>query len=244
MTQGGIYAIVHHESGRRYIGSTVNFSARKLGHFSQLRRGVHGNHRLRRAWAKYGADAFSFEIIEVVSDSDNLHQREQFYLDQYLPNVFNTGTIAKSPWLGVKKGPMSPETRARISAANKGRKPHDFTPETRLKMSLQRKGKPNPYGPEQRAKIIAANKRRTGEKHTDAARRKISAANIGRSHSMSDEGKAKMREIGKRRTYSAETRLKMSESAMRRWSQAVERDKQAIRRVNYYERLGAQTATA
>lgn len=63
--------------------------------------------------------------------------------------------------LGVKRGPMSPETKAKISAANKG-KSRDL--EARMKMSESRKGKPKT--PEHRANIAAAHLMRIREKNT------------------------------------------------------------------------------
>jgi hypothetical protein len=66
---------------------------------------------------------------------------------------------------------MSPETKAKISAANKG---HEVSPETRAKISAANKGRPHPpVSAETRAKISAANK---GRPLNPEQRAKLSAA--------------------------------------------------------------------
>src|SRR5690606_34420785 len=52
----GIYEIHCTKSGRRYVGSAVNFSARWRLHYTQLCAGKHHSRHLQRAWNKYGED--------------------------------------------------------------------------------------------------------------------------------------------------------------------------------------------
>ena len=77
----GIYRITQKDTGRCYIGSAVNLRSRGRGHLGKLRRGKHENTYLQRAWAKYGEDAFVFEILEEVIDKSDLINREQHYID-------------------------------------------------------------------------------------------------------------------------------------------------------------------
>ena len=44
----GIYAIIHTESRRRYIGSAVNIRLRWRCHITELNKGYHGNGYLQR----------------------------------------------------------------------------------------------------------------------------------------------------------------------------------------------------
>jgi hypothetical protein len=81
-----------------------------------------------------------------------------------------------------KQRVQSPETRAKISAANKGRK---ATPETRAKISAAHKGKKRTA--EHRAKISAAQK---GKKHTPETRALFRIVNAGRK--ISPEHRAKI----------------------------------------------------
>lgn len=61
-----IYAITHTESGRRYIGSTVNVSERWIRHRSHLKHNKHHCNYFQNAWNKYGKDAFTFSIVDTL----------------------------------------------------------------------------------------------------------------------------------------------------------------------------------
>lgn len=129
----GVYRIRCAPNGNSYIGSSVNVHARWADHRSKLRHGKHWSRHLQRSWNKYGDDAFSFEIVEVVVGDPVL--AEQAWIDLERPK-FNTGTCAARPMLGRKH---SPEIRARISAAGRGRTPDE---ETRSLISTTLKNSP------------------------------------------------------------------------------------------------------
>ena len=78
----GIYRIANSNTERCYVGSAVNISARWSLHKHQLANGIHHSTKLQRAWNKYGADTFVFEVLEVVTDKALLVSREQFWIDQ------------------------------------------------------------------------------------------------------------------------------------------------------------------
>jgi group I intron endonuclease len=65
----GIYQIRNSVNGKIYVGSAKNIYARWTAHKAQLRENRHHSILLQRAWNKYGAFAFSFEVIEFL-DSD------------------------------------------------------------------------------------------------------------------------------------------------------------------------------
>lgn len=84
----GVYAIKHRRSGRLYVGSTsrpTGIVARLSEHRSRLNRGTHANRRLQMAFAKYGAAAFDFLVIEYC-DSAGSKLREQYWLDLLKPD--------------------------------------------------------------------------------------------------------------------------------------------------------------
>ena len=89
-------------------------------------------------------------------------------------------------------GRYSPETRARMSEAQKGKK---HSPETRAKISEARKGKK--HSPESRAKISEAKKGERnpnyGKKHSSETRAKISEAQKGKKHHRYDQSIDKVR---------------------------------------------------
>lgn len=55
----GIYKIVNAQTGLVYVGQTgQSFERRFWLHQWKLKRGVHDNIHLQRAWDKYGEDSF------------------------------------------------------------------------------------------------------------------------------------------------------------------------------------------
>ncbi len=163
----GIYEIVHNQSGKRYIGSSVDMADRWGKHLSELRRGMHPCKPLQNAVNRYGIDAFTFRVLEHVGDVAELLSREQWYLDNLVPE-YNICKVAGSA-LGR---PVSPATRAKLSMRLKGR----IMPASAIeKMRLARLGKPLPTA--WRAKIGAAHLGRIRPPHVRA---RISAAKKGR----------------------------------------------------------------
>ena len=84
ITNSGIYKITNLKNGRFYIGSTKNFSKRKLEHFEKLRGHRHVNRYLQQEFSNGNEKDFCFEIVERVSEQD-LIQRENYYLNIFFP---------------------------------------------------------------------------------------------------------------------------------------------------------------
>lgn len=110
----GIYAITNTVNGKRYIGSSVNIKKRWACHLSTLTSGKHKSIRLQNAWNKYGAQAFSFSVLEGVSDHQRLIDREQYWIDASEcagANGYNARTVADSnlgaKWLDSSKVKLS-----------------------------------------------------------------------------------------------------------------------------------------
>ncbi len=213
---GGVYIITHIASGNCYIGSSFDITLRFSQHRKLLMRNKHHSPRLQRSWIKYGADAFSFETLELVQDA-LLLVREQHYIDTLKP-AYNVCKIAGSV-LGVKH---SDATKAKVSAASKKMwqdpkhrekiapllsalaRAQMSNPAQRQKISDALKGNQNSLGTrhteETKAKMSAAkagNKHSLGFKHTPETRAKVSAAKMGANHpafgkSPSDETRAKL----------------------------------------------------
>lgn len=74
----GIYEIRCILNDKKYIGSSSNISQRFWDHRTQLKRNVHHNQHLQHAWNKYGAEMFSFNIIEKCP-RDILLEREYYW---------------------------------------------------------------------------------------------------------------------------------------------------------------------
>jgi len=59
-----IYEIHNTITKQIYVGQTSRGRRRWIGHKAKLRKGIHGNPQLQKAWNKWGADAFRFAVVE------------------------------------------------------------------------------------------------------------------------------------------------------------------------------------
>lgn len=79
----GVYKIINTLNNKVYVGSTSQgFYERKHIHLYELRKNIHSNSLLQRAWNKYGEDNFKFEILEW-AEKNNCIEREQYWIDFY-----------------------------------------------------------------------------------------------------------------------------------------------------------------
>lgn len=170
----GIYTITS-PSGKRYVGSAVNFAVRWGTHRYRLRRGNHANCILQAAWNKYGEDGMKFERI-LECPVDQLIRREQEVIDRMNPE-YNIARVAGSTFGMIH----SDGAKARIGAAVRGKR---YSEEHRRKISEGRKGMV--FTPNHRANISAATKGKTknqssqrGRAHSEAHKAKIAAAMRG-----------------------------------------------------------------
>lgn len=108
----GIYRIHCIANGRSYVGQSINIEGRWKEHKKSLQSGIHGNAHLQRAWNKYRASSFSFEVI-AICDQEELNQNEQLALDQGV-DLFNIYKVASSP-LGYEHTSEAKEKNSRHS---------------------------------------------------------------------------------------------------------------------------------
>lgn len=172
-----IYAIVNNVTRDMYVGSAVAVSRRWRAHRNLLTKQRHYNTRLQRAYDKYGANTFDWEVIQFIDDKSKLIQQEQFWIDFFNPS-YNGRPIANS-LLGTK---FSAETRAKMSASAKKR---GFSEEHKQNISLAKKGI---------CTISAAQKKRLSELNTGKVlsaetKAKISASMIGNTHASGGRGR-------------------------------------------------------
>lgn len=178
-----IYKITHKLSGKCYIGQT------RYPLKSRWNQHCHPNSdcvALKRAIAKYGADAFSVDLLAEYKTNEDLNTAEEYYISFYnslspygynlqaggyghVPSEETREKMARAQ-LGRKH---KEESKRKIGEAQIGEKHHMFgkhhTVETRKKLSLAGKGK-------------QAGERHPmyGKHHTEEAKRKISVALKGK----------------------------------------------------------------
>jgi|ERR1051326_1061197 group I intron endonuclease len=84
MKISGIYKIINKVNGKYYVGSSTDILTDNIGrwyrHKHDLRKNIHRNDYLQRAWNKYGESNFDFIIVEQVP-KHQLLVIEQKYLD-------------------------------------------------------------------------------------------------------------------------------------------------------------------
>ena len=83
MKISGVYKVTNNITGDFYIGSSRNIKKRWSNHKSSSVWKRYPNSRLYKDMAQYGKDKFIFEVIEETTD---LHNREQYYIEQLKPS--------------------------------------------------------------------------------------------------------------------------------------------------------------
>lgn len=118
----GIYKITCVPTGKCYIGRAASLKKRFSDHKNDLKRGNHRNSCLQRAHDKYGIEQFAFEIIEEISDSTILSEREKYWIKECKSFVRENGfnlTLGGEGALGTK---LSAERRENLRKVNIGNK--------------------------------------------------------------------------------------------------------------------------
>jgi group I intron endonuclease len=158
-----VYAITR-EAGQRCVGKSENLRPRWNRHRVALRTGTHWNAHLQAAWNLYGELAFSFVVLERFVTEEEMNEAEKRYIreDRAQGRSYNIadGGDGGATRTGV---PCSEETKAKISAANKGQQPTEYCKQ-RSREAIRSRPSPN-----------------IGRKASDETRAKLSVAHMGKS---------------------------------------------------------------
>jgi len=159
-----VYLITNTVNGKKYVGKTVNSVEQRWRQHVNLAKNS-GEYLLCKALRKYGPENFTVEPIARFDSEETLSVAENLFiaeLDTRLPNGYNMTDGGE----GVSGLVMPEEARAKMRAAKLGTK-RIFTPEHRAKLSAALKGrKPSPQclaarptspSPETREKLRQAN---------------------------------------------------------------------------------------
>jgi len=85
----GIYKIIHVDSGRTYVGQSVDIGNRWKQH---AKRGAGAEvltaNKLYPAMLEFGIEAFHFEVIEEITDSNKLNEAEKYWQNYFKAQEF------------------------------------------------------------------------------------------------------------------------------------------------------------
>ena len=190
-----LYQYQNRINSKKYIGITIDINRRKREHANKRQ----SSRLFASAINKYGIDAFDFNVLAIldnVSEAARTEQEAILKLNSLAPYGYNLR--AGAPFT-IYQGPISEETRRKLSEANMGKRP---SAETLAKLSAARLGKKRP--PEVGIKVGLAQK---GKFVSEETRAKLSAAFKGRKIwnkgvPMSPETKAKLSAIFKGKPWS------------------------------------------
>lgn len=181
----GIYLITNTDTGKQYVGQSVNIKRRFNAHKRAVKtQNPRAAFYLHKSMAKHGIEAFTFEPLLYANDADYLNLMEQKCIESFntlAPNGYNldTGgcvnrTISEETREKLKNRPawnkgikLSDEQKKNLSAAMVGRPANNKgiprTEEQKAKQSAAMKGKPawnkgKPMSEEQKKKLSLVDK--------------------------------------------------------------------------------------
>ncbi len=224
----GVYIITCTQNGRKYVGSSKDIDGRWFEHRKRLRINRHFNRFLQRSWNKYGSEAFTFAVLELVADVSLLQTREQHWIDTLLPE-FNLSPFANRPTtqgltysaetrrkmsVGIRKAWQNLTEEERQAWAVSSTR-HLHTDEMRAKGHEGQRRWSARY---QEARAIQRLEWEAGRESREQARReKIRLANTGKVQS--EETRAKLRAVAEQQQADPEYRAKHQQAV----SEAMQR---------------------
>lgn len=144
----GIYAIVHNDSYKIYVGSSMDLSKRILNHISNRSSNIY----LQNAIKKHGLSNFSLYVLDVLPAdptlsfedlSDTLIKMEQKSLDMF-NNKYNINPLAGKSRLGAKHTPLSLELMSTWRKENPSFLGKTHSPEVLEQIRKRMQGSNNP----------------------------------------------------------------------------------------------------
>src|SRR5882672_903658 len=133
--QAGIYGIQNNTTTEWYVGQASSNGRRSIcvrfrEHIRDLRRGKDTRH-LQNSWNKYGKETFSFFVLEVTENNqDVLNEKEKYWMVtlKSVSNGYNISTDPRCPAV-----PYTEERRQKLGQASRERW---LDPQYKEKMSI------------------------------------------------------------------------------------------------------------
>jgi group I intron endonuclease len=176
----GIYKITNLKNKKVYIGQSQNLNNRKNNHFYWLEKNEHHNDYLQKAYNKYGKENFIFEILE---ESDDLNNRELYWINEYGGINSNSNYNLKDPLSKEWSDYVKVKQSKSMLGENNPNYGNRWTEEQKERMSKLKKGKTlEDLVGKQRSDLTKQkmSKSQKGRKHPEEVKEKIRQANIGK----------------------------------------------------------------
>jgi hypothetical protein len=85
----GIYEIVNIKNNKRYIGQSKSIKTRWNSHKTVLRTGYHHCKNLQKEWKEFGENAFKFNVIQEISNEEDLTFFERYWWENAIGEKYN-----------------------------------------------------------------------------------------------------------------------------------------------------------
>jgi group I intron endonuclease len=173
-----VYLITNLVNGKRYVGKTSGTVAKRWQVHKAHANGNsrHSRYYLHNAIRKHGAESFAVDTIARCDewDAENLNTCERLFIRYYDTRNPDKGYNLAEGGEGAKGAVRSPETRRRMSEAQKGRV---ITPEHRANLAASLQGHKPVYTPFVAGHSFGKDTQFTkGRKPTEANKAAVSAA--------------------------------------------------------------------
>lgn len=175
----GIYKITNLINNKVYIGQSCNINDRKRVHFYTLDKNVHSNELLQKSYNKYGKNNFIFEKIE---ETENLNERELYYINEYGGVNSELNYNLKNPLTNEWGEYIRVKQKKLMSGVNNPNYGNKWSKKQRESLSKQKLGvKLEDRIGKEKSDLIKQkmSKSRTGKKHSNEVKEKIRQANLG-----------------------------------------------------------------
>ena len=128
-----------------YVGKTIRTIQRRFScHVATAlqQKPQHSHIRLYSAMRKYGIENFVVEEIDVASTSDELDEKEKYWIKRLHTFIDDPECNGYNMTIGGEGGPFSAEVNARRTATKLANGTFKHTEETKRKLSIANKNKP------------------------------------------------------------------------------------------------------
>jgi len=237
----GIYKLTCIYSDKVYIGKAINIHVR-LNRHRNCEKNTIGRCYFENAIIKYGWNAFSVEILEMVKDFDKtkdnntLLEREAFYIKMFDSTNKLKGYNGCGYSTDRTGSKHSDDTKRKMSLSRLGKHP---TEETRKKMSISQLGRSHSEATKikmrtPRSEKYKEKRRQLHLKHTDETKDKMRQCKLGISFSEEHKKNLSLAKLGiARRPFTKETIEKMRQAKLGKKRKPMsEETKQKIKQTN------------